>query len=213
MNRKKAVFFDIDWTLWDDNNDIPDSAVKAIRMLRQNGHLAFLNSGRSKGHIFDPVLLGIGFDGIVSGCGTMIEYKGETLFARYIDNDFAAYTIETVRSFGFKPVLEGGSYLYFDDDEFGMDPYAEKLKRELGSRLHSIREDWGKWDIFKLSCSTVNARTRECIDLLQPHYDFLIHNPAVLEMVPKGFHKGTGIQKVCQLLHMDIRDTIAFGDI
>ncbi len=31
-------------------------------------------------------------------------------------------------------------------------------------------------------------------------------------MVPVGFDKGTGIQKVCELLDVDISDTYAFGD-
>lgn len=31
-------------------------------------------------------------------------------------------------------------------------------------------------------------------------------------MVPKGFSKGTGILKVCEMLGIDINDTYAFGD-
>ena len=43
----KAVFFDIDGTLWDETFIVPDSAVDAIRQLRKNGHLAFINTGRA----------------------------------------------------------------------------------------------------------------------------------------------------------------------
>jgi hydroxymethylpyrimidine pyrophosphatase-like HAD family hydrolase len=31
-------------------------------------------------------------------------------------------------------------------------------------------------------------------------------------MVPKGYSKGTGILKVCEILGKDVRDTFAFGD-
>ena len=72
----KAAFFDIDGTLWDSCNEIPESTVEAIRKLRENGNLAFLCSGRTRAYIQNPSLLEIGFDGIVSGCGTMIEYRG-----------------------------------------------------------------------------------------------------------------------------------------
>ena len=49
---KKAIFFDIDGTLWDDKQQIPDSTVEALRMLKENGHYLFLCSGRTR--IFIP---------------------------------------------------------------------------------------------------------------------------------------------------------------
>ena len=48
---KKAVFFDIDGTLWDDRMQVPKSTVLAIRKLRENGHYAFICSGRSRAAI------------------------------------------------------------------------------------------------------------------------------------------------------------------
>ena len=38
---KKAVFFDIDGTLWDHRMRVPESTVKAIHKLRENGQYAF----------------------------------------------------------------------------------------------------------------------------------------------------------------------------
>ena len=40
----------------------------------------------------------------------------------------------------------------------------------------------------------------------------MVHTPTIWEMVPKGYNKGTGIRKVCELLGVDPADTIAFGD-
>ncbi|MDD6057704.1 MAG: HAD hydrolase family protein, partial [Clostridiales bacterium] len=42
---KKAVFFDIDGTIWDEHMQIPASTVTAVQRLRENGHYAFLCSG------------------------------------------------------------------------------------------------------------------------------------------------------------------------
>lgn len=138
MERKKAVFFDIDGTLWDRMNYIPESTKLAIKKLRENGHLAFLCSGRSRGYIQNPELLSLGFDGIVSGCGTMIEYQNEIVFCRTLDPVIAERMICTVRKYGLRPILEGTEYLYLDEAEFGSDPYGQKLKRELGERMRSI---------------------------------------------------------------------------
>lgn len=209
---RKAVFFDIDGTIWNGKNEIPESTIAAIQGMRKNGHLAFLCSGRCRGYIQSPKLLSIGFDGIVAGCGTMIEYKDETIFYKRLDNELAEYTINTVRKYGFRPILEGREYLYMDDFEFGHEFYGQKLKAEMGERLLSIAGHWGKWEISKLSCATNSPDKEICFSVLEPYYDFMIHNADVAEMVPKGYHKGIGIQKVCELLDVDIADTFAFGD-
>lgn len=212
MERKKAVFFDIDGTLWDRMNYIPESTKLAIKKLRENGHLAFLCSGRSRGYIQNPELLSLGFDGIVSGCGTMIEYQNEIVFCRTLDPVIAERMICTVRKYGLRPILEGTEYLYLDEAEFGSDPYGQKLKRELGERMRSIESDWGTWEICKLSCATDHADREACFRELEQDVDFIIHDSSVVEIVPKGFHKGTGIQRVCEILHLDLEDTIAVGD-
>lgn len=212
MNKKKVVFFDIDGTLLDRKNEIPESTRAAIAKLRENGHLAFICSGRCRGYIQDPNLLSLGFDGIVGGCGTMIEYKGELIFCHTIDPELAEHTVRTVRKYGFRPILEGKEFLYMDDWEFGHDPYGQKLKHELGDRLRSIDAEWGKWDFCKLACATEDADRETCFAELSEYYDYMIHNEAVVEIVPKGFHKGTGILEVCKLLGIDPEDTIAVGD-
>ena len=45
---KKAVFFDIDGTLYDrtDKRQVPESTKNAIRLLQENGHLAIICTGR-----------------------------------------------------------------------------------------------------------------------------------------------------------------------
>lgn len=212
MPKNKAVFFDIDGTLWNWKNEIPKSAKEAIVQLRKNGNLAFLCSGRCRSYIRNPDLLGIGFDGIISGCGTMIEYNGKTVFYKRLENELAEHTVNTVRQYGFRPILEGREYIYMDPKEFDRDLYGKKLTEELGEHLLSIAGHWGRWEISKLACATENADRESCFHKLESYYDYMVHNEAVVEMVPKGFHKGTGIAKVCELLGMDIADTFAFGD-
>lgn len=38
---KKAVFFDIDGTLWNEHMQVPESTTEAIRELRADGNYAF----------------------------------------------------------------------------------------------------------------------------------------------------------------------------
>ena len=74
MQQSHICFFDIDNTLWDFHMNIPESTKEAVRRLHENGHYVFLNSGRARAMIRDPRLFELGFNGVVSGMGTMIEY-------------------------------------------------------------------------------------------------------------------------------------------
>lgn len=47
----KIVFLDVDGTLVDYENRIPLSAVKAIRLARQNGHRTYICTGRGRAEI------------------------------------------------------------------------------------------------------------------------------------------------------------------
>ncbi len=209
---KKAVFFDVDGTIWDAKNHIPPSTFDAVKKLRENGVLTFINSGRCRGYIRDENLLSIGFDGIVSGCGTMIELDGKEIFYHEMSQDLSEHSINLVRSFGFRPILEGKRYLYMDDEEFKGDLYSDKVRSEMGENLLSIKDNWRNWEISKFSCATENCDREACYKAAEQDFDFMIHNEYVTEFVPKGFHKGTGILKVCELLDIDVHDTYAVGD-
>lgn len=280
MGDRKIVFFDIDNTLWDYKLVIPESTRRAISELRRNGHLAFINSGRSRGYIRDENLFSLGFDGVVSSCGEMIECTPECLdvgsggqngktaeqevesviqngktaeqkntelsrdpgmdaqnpirsadelkepesITTKLDWNRVVYSYEmsseeiercvrTVRRYKMRPILEGKEYLYFDDHEFGGDAYGEFVRSTMGDALLGIDSNWGKWEVSKLSCAMDDpVLIKPCFDELSDLLSYLVHNEEVVEMVPLGFSKGTGIEKVCELTGISVKDTIAFGD-
>lgn len=205
-------FFDIDGTIWDYRNYIPESTKKAIKLAQENGHKCFLNTGRSRAFVYNKDLLGIGFDGIITACGSMIEYEGETVYNKLISREDCIRTLESVQKHGFKSILEGPEYLYMDRKDFEGDMYGEKVMKEMGNRLLSITENWGNWTMNKLSCECGSPTRDQCFDELSDLYDYMLHNEHIVEMVPKGFNKGKGIIEVCEFLKEGVLDTIAFGD-
>ncbi len=209
---QKLIFFDIDGTLWDQDNVIPESAVDAIHRAQENGHLCFINSGRSRCFIRHPALFAVGFDGIVSGCGTMVEYNGDVVFYHTLPVEQIEQVLKILKRHDFRPILEGRHHLYFDDRDFAGDNFGEKIREEIGSDLLSIEGEWGRWEISKLSCATPPNRHEECFEELGDAFDFMIHDATVVEMAPKGFSKASGMQKLCDLLHVDMMDTVCFGD-
>lgn len=66
---KKIVFLDVDGTLVNYENDLPESAIKAIQETRRKGNLVFTVTGRSKAEMYQDIL-DIGFDGYIGGNGS-----------------------------------------------------------------------------------------------------------------------------------------------
>jgi Cof subfamily protein (haloacid dehalogenase superfamily) len=75
---QKIIFMDVDGTLVNENGVIPESAKLAVQNARENGHLVFICTGRSKAELF-PEILEVGFDGIIGAAGGYIEVGQEIL--------------------------------------------------------------------------------------------------------------------------------------
>lgn len=208
----KAVFFDIDGTIWDQNLLIPESTKEAIRKLRENGHLAFICSGRTRSFIQSPRLLELGFDGIIAGCGTYIEEHGRELFYKEIEKEEAARVLAVFRACHMPVIMEGKTNLYLDEEEFAGNDYPARLRREVGEHLLPITGNEGKWELSKFSCAFLDEKYKEAIALLKADYEILIHEAPVAEFVPKAYSKASGIQMTCELLGIAQEDTYAFGD-
>ena len=115
--KKKAVFFDADGTVCDIKKGVPDSAVRAITKLVENGHQAWICTGRSRA--FVPWYLEqIPFTGIISAAGATIEKDGVRLFNREMPVDVAELSVKILRKYGLIPVMEGADHMYYDKDEY-----------------------------------------------------------------------------------------------
>lgn len=214
---KKAIFFDIDGTLWDEHNTIPKSTILGIEKLQKAGNLAFICSGRSRAYIFAPHLLSLGFDGIVAGCGTYIENgAGDVLFYKELDDVLVNKTLARLADYHIPVILEGKGHLYLDMEDFASGPeegYSRKLKSELGDELLPIKGHKGTWEVSKMSVSIAGKTGYEPLfEELSENYDILVHNGQAAELVPKGFSKASGIKEACKLYGIDRENTYAFGD-
>lgn len=54
--KKAALFFDVDGTLIDEQTKIvPESTLRAVKQARENGHLVFINTGRTSCNTLDSM--------------------------------------------------------------------------------------------------------------------------------------------------------------
>ena len=210
--QRKAVFFDIDGTLWDEDFVIPDSTSKAIQKLRENGHYAFICSGRSRAFIIGENLFAVGFDGIVAGCGTMVEVNGEVPFYHRLDEKLVRRVAYLMRENQIPVIMEGRYYLYADMGPFKDDPFAIRVKENIGKGLLDLESHLDDMEVSKFSISMPNDNYLKVMPELEEYFTPLEHEDRCIEFVPKGFSKATGIAKTCELLGIRQEDTYAFGD-
>ncbi|MCI5855921.1 MAG: Cof-type HAD-IIB family hydrolase [Agathobacter sp.] len=209
----KWIFFDIDGTLWDDKMQIPESTKKAIYRLKENGHKTFLCSGRARGNIRSEELLGLGFDGVVAACGNHVEMGGKILHEKILEPELVKKVIRVLEECRMPVVLEGPVHHWISEKGFEEDPYVVYLFQEMGETALPLKGYDAEIRINKFSADIlpqsdyVRAK-RE----LNSEFEVLEHEGNVVEFVPKGTSKATGIEWLCNHLQIDRADTFAVGD-
>lgn len=215
-NMPKIVFFDIDGTIWDEKMEIPHSTVETIQQLKDKGHKTFICSGRGRANIRSKKLLSLGFDGIIASCGNHIEMDGEIIYQKLLPQELIRRAIQLLEENHMPVVLEGPTYHWVDEDAFADDPFVDYIREEMGEFAVPITGYEGEYVINKFSADIMPDTNFENVQkALENELDFLVHPGApfqVVEFIPKGTSKATGIQKVCELLGVDVADTYAIGD-
>lgn len=210
---KKIFFFDIDDTLFNINVGVPKSAVNAIRKLRENGHLVFVNTGRSMGNI-DPYVTDIGFDGYIAGCGSYIEINGEIKKNNLMTCDELDHVANVLHREKSVIIYEGPDYLYYDkQDEDTIKKFSEQYPEVWFKEKFKVFEN-GKSSVNKLCCTLpANSDNAYLNNELSEKYEFIIHADNIYaELMPKGSSKGLGIKEVVAYYNMSLENTVSFGD-
>lgn len=209
----KLIFFDIDGTLWDDDMEIPESTLQAVQRLKANGHKTFLCSGRARSNICSRKLLDMNFDGIIAACGNHVEMDGTIIYENILSHETVKWVIELLRECKLPVVLEGPQYHWLDERGFEDDPYVYYLFQEMGEKALPLRGYTDEIHINKFSANRLSETDydRVCTEL-KDSFDILEHPGTIVEFVPKGTSKATGIQWLCEHLGVSIEDTYAVGD-
>ena len=209
----KYVFFDIDGTIYDYHNGVSPSAKEAVRLLRENGHHPVLCTGRTRIMIFDEIM-DMGFDGIIAGAGTYIEWEGEVLKFVELPQKELVRLIKCLAANGFASYPEGRDWFYYDPDyvENGDDAIYRIYQKHIPDRLSPI--DFGKeMHASKVSASFTKRSNRDAVLAeIGDDYNWTDHEGILFETIPKATSKGEAVVELMDHLGADIEDTYGFGD-
>lgn len=210
----KYVFFDIDGTLWDENMIVPESTKVAIKKLQENGHKAFICTGRAMGNVDDPQFDEIGFDGCIAACGNHVEMDGKILFEHNMSLEEVERIYEVSRKAKLPIIYEGSKYQWLDREGFEGDGYIQYIVENLADTLIYLDE----CELSDIHANKFSALANEETDMslveqaLSDTFVLLNHGDGIIEAVQKGTSKASGIAWLCEHLGVAIEDTYALGD-
>lgn len=215
MGDRKIVFFDIDGTIYKFIGGIPKDTMESIRKLKKNGHIPVLCTGRTKIMIYDE-FLEPGFDYIIGGAGTYLEMEGKQIFNYEMESREIEKVTKGFVKYGFSPVIEGRDDIYVEYINEKRSPRANKI-------IHNYRKNLGRhcrdiYDTEEIAASKISgafmpgSNPDGIREEFGDSFTVIDHNGDLLELVPKGFSKATGIEFLINKLGISIEDTYAFGD-
>lgn len=225
--KQKIIFLDIDGTLLGIGQETPPaSALEAIRRARQNGHLAYLCTGRNCGML--APLLPYGFDGVIASAGGYIVCGEETIYDCPLEPELRERTLRILKEHGIARMLETKNVAYIDPEvpafmeQEAPDGGSSELKRwkeamQEAMNLQPIERYAGE-PLYKIIAMCQSGeQLMKAYEPLQKDFqlclqDFTKNGFANAELINRRFDKGQAVRRVCEHLGIALPDTLGFGD-
>lgn len=212
-SERKIIFFDIDGTVFEKDKGTPDSTREALRLLKKNGHIPIMCTGRPKASLF-PEILELDFEGIIGGAGTYAEYQGRVLRNELLPNEVMKQEVPRLEKAACRMVLEGPEYLscHLDEEAFELFDILGRLRNNFPDRLKEMDLETDR--ICKMTGRILDEKAYAA---LLPELERLFtlaryERQPYVEMMPKGVSKADGIRVLLEELEIPLCNTYAFGD-
>ncbi|HEY3337087.1 MAG TPA: Cof-type HAD-IIB family hydrolase [Propionicimonas sp.] len=227
--KTKAVFLDVDGTLVNDRGLVPESAQRAVRDARANGHLVFLCTGRSPAELW-PAIREIGFDGLIAGSGAFVEVGGHVLVHRGLTRQEVGHVLDFFGSHHVDIYLQANDGIYATDEVRARlrqlirgsvtdQEVLAELEGGLFGFIDAITVDADPYAtvitkvIYLFSDVTLDELRAEFTgSFVVIPSSVPLFGPTSGELMLRGVNKATGIDVLLDHVGVDRADTIAIGD-
>ena len=225
----KIIFIDVDGTLVDYENHLPESAVKAIRQARKNGHKVYICTGRSKAEVYPP-LWEIGLDGMIGGNGSYVESEGVVVMHQLITLEQCKHIVDWLHERKLEFYLESNNGLFASEhfEEEGepvIQEYSKRKGKENAEKI-TMKETFPDMiyggELYRDDVNKVSFILRSYQDHLDSIQEFPDLQPGTWggkgeialfgDLGVKDITKAHAIDQLLNYLGAKREDTIAFGD-
>ena len=218
----RAVFVDIDGTLCDSRQRIPDSALEALDQVRARGHRLFACTGRSAPEVY-PRFWDVGFEGIVGGAGGYAAVGNTILLDERMPRehvDVLTALWEELDAFyiwqGPDQMGPSEGYLDFFVPRAGKHP-ADWIEYAQSITPFIVDIDGGSFTKVTAYVPPEKASMERVTAALPDGYRAIIGSVGAagyvpFEVVPAHLSKAIGIRAICEHVGIPLSHTIALGD-
>ena len=210
----RLAVFDVDGTLYSHKtHSVPQSAIEAVKQLREQGIQIAIASGRPAFVLQNVSEAGIEFDYVV-GCNGHSVYKGTTellggfSFSEQIVNDLTEFCVANDYPLSFK--FPYANYIYNKMEAFERIHKNLKLTDDL-ARKHYERthhyEELPFGGVSFMPQAVADAYSKE-----HPEVSFLAFDPDRYDVSLSNVNKGIGLELLLKEIGLTLDECIAFGD-
>lgn len=212
--KRSVLFFDIDGTILSEfSGTIPESARAAMLEAKENGHVLFINTGRTYCSLPEEIKA-FDFDGYLCGCGTYLVYHDEVLLESHLELERGREIIKRMYECNLDGVMEATDDVYFPlrRSRFEALEWTREHFRGRGFGVTKYVED-GRFVYDKLFVYADETGDREAFfKYIAEDMDVIDRGDDTYEVVQKGYSKATACEFIMRYLGMEKDQAYIFGD-
>ncbi|MDY3042328.1 Cof-type HAD-IIB family hydrolase [Streptococcus pluranimalium] len=226
----KAVFFDIDGTLLNDNKRVEKATVLAIKNLKEQGILVGVATGRGPGFV-QPFMDNLGLDFAVTYNGQYIFTRDKILYQNQLPKSLIYRVIRYAGdkkreiSLGTASGLVGSGLIEMGTSTFGqivsrlvpkkLTKTVENSFKKIIRRIKPQNMDYLKTimrePVFQIVLIATEGEGQKLRDKF-PQITITRSSPYSIDLISHGQSKIKGIERVGDIFDFDLDEVMAFGD-
>ena len=217
----QLIALDMDGTLLNEEKIITEGCKKAMKEAQAQGKYVVIATGRAISELEDYRQDFGAVSYVIAESGALLyDYKKDVVVAK---DCFAPEEVEVIYALSKKQdimiqwFINGQAYVYDDQlhrlADYGM--YQDLFDRSSNPIFDlDVFADEHKHEIEKMNLyhRDVESRMRTFADAKDIDVDKVFAEITSVEFSPKGVHKGKGLVTLCEILGLDVSETISVGD-
>mgnify|MGYP004443196743 FL=1 len=209
----KVIATDMDGTLLNSNNEIHADFYPMFQSLKEKDIIFAAASGRQYYNLlerFKDIKDDMMF---IAENGTFVVYKGKELIVNSLEKNIAKELIEIGRTIPNSYVIlcgKNSAYIESHDERLIKQTAKYYERYKIVEDLTSIDDDILKVTICDFNGSENNSNSY--FDEYRDKVQITVSGEIWLDMVAKGINKGVAINEIQNLLNIDYKETMVFGD-
>ncbi|MGX7197644.1 Cof-type HAD-IIB family hydrolase [Enterococcus olivae] len=206
MTYRALAFFDLDGTLLDPHAQIAPEIGPAMAQLKANNILPVIATGRTE-FDFDMVRKNTGITSNIAMNGAFIRVEGKELYSEKIDPNVSQRMLASVAEKNHNVSFYNTTNCWSS----GHDEATVETYRLLNTPLPEIQPNgYQTQDVHMFLVIAPDGD--EYYQETFPELTFYRNLPFSLDTVNKGTSKGTAVERLKKMLHLENVPTFAFGD-